>query len=558
MENEQEILYLEPDEEITSIIDKLKNLVDSKSVFLVIPKGASISQSVVNLKLLKKEAESLKLKIAIVSHDEIGKNLAMQVGIDVFASINSAHPLVKKIKENPNLNDVIEIDMSEKKVVTPPPGVKINHYNQDGELIDSDDKISVDKNDKKPEPVTHSMASPIAVDKYFEPKPIKPATKKNWKKIIIISILIIIVLGSFVYFYPSMKIIASLKTEPIEENIKITVDTATKDYSKETGSIPGEIITTNDDINKDFTATGKKNIGDKAKGTVTISNGTGTVTNLPTGSQLESNSGLIFTTTASAVVPAATASVDGGGNVVKTPGKADVAVEASKAGEDYNIGASTFTVYNFSGLSGNNSNSFSGGSSKQITIISGTDIENAKNELKKEAETKLQEKLSQISTDKKLSFIGSAINYETNGFSSDKGEGTETDKFNAKMSLSAKTIGFNQNDYKQSVINSLGSKIPQDKELILSSSDEILQGGINADYSKGTLEIDGRIKTKLGPKLSVDNMPQEFKGKNYSYVENSLKSINGITDIKFYEKPSWWIKRMPLRSQNIKIEFDYK
>ena len=49
-----EILYLEPDEEITSVVDKLKGL-EANSVGLVAPKGSSIVQSLVSLKLLQKQ-----------------------------------------------------------------------------------------------------------------------------------------------------------------------------------------------------------------------------------------------------------------------------------------------------------------------------------------------------------------------------------------------------------------------------------------------------------------------------------------------------------------------
>ena len=52
-------IYLESDEEITSVVDRLRKS-EAKEIILVIPKGTALLQSIVNLKLLKKEAEKLK------------------------------------------------------------------------------------------------------------------------------------------------------------------------------------------------------------------------------------------------------------------------------------------------------------------------------------------------------------------------------------------------------------------------------------------------------------------------------------------------------------------
>jgi len=59
-------IYIEPDEEITSVIDKLTSAA-SAQVILVVPKEATILQGLVNLKLLKMEAKKLSKEIAIVT-----------------------------------------------------------------------------------------------------------------------------------------------------------------------------------------------------------------------------------------------------------------------------------------------------------------------------------------------------------------------------------------------------------------------------------------------------------------------------------------------------------
>ncbi|MEK7097467.1 MAG: hypothetical protein AAB906_01305, partial [Patescibacteria group bacterium] len=84
-----EIIYLEPSEEITSVIDKIRTLPGDSASF-VIPRGATIAQSIVNLKLLKKSAEGMKKEISLVAIDRISRNLASQIGLTVYSKVSEA------------------------------------------------------------------------------------------------------------------------------------------------------------------------------------------------------------------------------------------------------------------------------------------------------------------------------------------------------------------------------------------------------------------------------------------------------------------------------------
>lgn len=72
--------YIDIDEEITSLIDRLRKSKTKENIF-VIPKRALILQSVVNLKVLKKEASGFKKQIMIVTQDEQGRAISEKVGI---------------------------------------------------------------------------------------------------------------------------------------------------------------------------------------------------------------------------------------------------------------------------------------------------------------------------------------------------------------------------------------------------------------------------------------------------------------------------------------------
>ncbi|MDD5489950.1 MAG: hypothetical protein PHP25_04710, partial [Candidatus Moranbacteria bacterium] len=75
-------LYIDIDEEITSIVDRVRKA-SADEVIVVVPKRALLIQSLVNLKLLKKEANRRKKRLMIVTQDRIGKKLIEKAGIQV-------------------------------------------------------------------------------------------------------------------------------------------------------------------------------------------------------------------------------------------------------------------------------------------------------------------------------------------------------------------------------------------------------------------------------------------------------------------------------------------
>lgn len=68
----KQTIYIDRDEEITSVIDKLRHSKAAENSF-VIPERSVILQSIVSLKLFKKEAEKLGKKISIATSDEQGR-----------------------------------------------------------------------------------------------------------------------------------------------------------------------------------------------------------------------------------------------------------------------------------------------------------------------------------------------------------------------------------------------------------------------------------------------------------------------------------------------------
>lgn len=90
-------IYVDIDEEITSIIDRIRKA-KADEVIVVTPKRALLIQSLVNLKLLKKECLRRKKKIMIVTQDKIGKKLIEKAGILVHAQTDKLDEREEKSK----------------------------------------------------------------------------------------------------------------------------------------------------------------------------------------------------------------------------------------------------------------------------------------------------------------------------------------------------------------------------------------------------------------------------------------------------------------------------
>ena len=93
------IIYVEIDEEITSVFDRIKNI-QKKEILLVVPRKAILFQSVVNLKILKDKLLKKGKELVIVTTDRNGQHLANKIGLQVLNRVEVEKPEFV-IEENP-------------------------------------------------------------------------------------------------------------------------------------------------------------------------------------------------------------------------------------------------------------------------------------------------------------------------------------------------------------------------------------------------------------------------------------------------------------------------
>lgn len=101
--------YIDTDEEISSVIDRLRKSMSAVNYF-VVPQRAIFLQSIVNLKLLKREAEKIGKDAIIVTHDEIGASMAQRAGIKVQDYLDEQ-------EQPPELNENQAVYVQEEEVL---------------------------------------------------------------------------------------------------------------------------------------------------------------------------------------------------------------------------------------------------------------------------------------------------------------------------------------------------------------------------------------------------------------------------------------------------------
>lgn len=547
---DNKILYLEIDEEITSVIDRLKKTAETE-VHLVVPKEAAMLQSIVNLKLLKKQADSLNKEIQIITHDKVGRNLAEQVGIHSVSRLGEeAKPAVTAQPEEPQ--EVIRYKEKEPVVENTKEVVF-----KKGALLDKKKAA-----EKEPEPRIKPTDEPVDEKGLVEKKRINDLLPKfPHKKFIIIASVVVILLLAFLYIYvPETKINLKVLSEKQDMKTDFTIDKNAKSVDNSQTTVPGDMISVDETFTKKYVATGTKNIGAQAQGSITVQNSYSTVDQtLVAGTRFESN-GLIFRTTSDVNVPGYSDS--GGGNI--TPGTANVSAIADSPGDQYNISSSSFRIPAFAGtakydkITGVSASAMSGGTTKQVKVVSDSDISQAKKAFSDDAKNDLQKKVQdKMKKDETIDDKAQKVSVGTVTVSQNAGD--QADDFSLSASASLKALGYNKDDLNKAVYENLKSKTGPNKQILEDKLDSVDLSMDQVDLDKGTISGEATATVHLGSKVDEKQMKNEIAGDNEQKAKDYLAHLDGVNSVQINFFPGFIKTVSRLKSHiYLKTEFTEK
>lgn len=521
-------IYLEMDEEVTSVIDKIRKT-EFTDVVLVVPKDASISQSVVNLKLIKRKAEELNKNVSIVTQDKVARNLAAKIGIATAATA----------KEMPK---VAAVGATEEPVVFRTEGSASPLEDTDEVIFDKEsvkdepeELTVVEGEDVQEEVAMHEDAHKKA-DK--QEKNLMPKFPLKWVGLVGGIVILALFIAGYIYL-PRAKanIYVAAEKKPLSLNFNgdkgVALDT-------EKVIIPTQIVEVTKEDSKKYPATDTKNVGTKATGTVFISTAISNI-EWPTGTR-------IALSTDTSVVYRTNVAVS-----IKAPGsQSGVGVTAESPGEKYNIPTGrSFSAVNDPDADITSTSAMTGGETKTVKVVSQGDISSAKDALAKDITDAVTAEFNTKSSELKI--IEETKNTEIVSFSANPVLNAEApDGFTMTVKVTTKAIGFSMNDISTIISAEVNRQLGFTKQIIDDGSKTAEIAVDSSDLATG--KISGTIKTTayVAAKLDENDIKVNLEGLNDAKATNYLAGLDGVDSSKMEYWPAFF-KSFPRLKNHIFI-----
>lgn len=340
-------------------------------------------------------------------------------------------------------------------------------------------------------------------------------------KLILLGPLVLIVLIGIIIVYTTLataRIEVQVKPEIAEqeENIVFSM-TSPNDFSDNilqakttTLKLSGTVSTP---------ATGTKEEGEKAKGTITVFNSSSGKKELAEGTVLTTPNGLEFVLDKSVIIASASGDIFSG----TQSGTAKVPVTAVEIGKESNVPSNTtFKLESDNQVAAKNEEAFSGGSSTEITVVSEEDIAKLTKELPEslteKAEDQINEKLSKTET---LLTITSDFKPLEKDFNASTGEEAKTVTLNAVVEF--KGVYYDNADLIEFTKTVLKNEFSQDQT--------IDDSGIRNTLTDITFNDDDEfeavlaIEADLLPKIDKEKLKKELAGQSFDVVNRRFERL---------------------------------
>lgn len=557
------ILHIDFGEDATSIIERL-SFVDEKDIILAIPTGASIFKNPSELKLLKKAIDKSDKNIVLISQDQIGMELARDIGFRVeeefleLLSPDEDSGIQQKYSadthSHPKVFDIVTPGVEHKTVPTPR-RMEIEQVGPNKE--EAEIEIPIRRFEEG------VPASKPKLEILFAPKrdeqPAKERQKIKFPSFSITSAIVIFIIVSFSAaaialgtILPKATIAITPKKETIDLNIPAKADVSLSNIDTANNKIPAQIIKTEKSQTMEFSATGRQSGESKAGGKITIYNAFTPPQNqtLVKTTRFETSDGKIFRITEGITVPAA--KIENGKTV---PGSIEANVVADVPGPEYNIGPSEFTIPGFKGspkfnaFSAKSTSAMAGGSKGDGSVVTAEDMEKAKKTIKETLTESIKNELKEKSLSS-LEYSDEATTVEIIEESSSLKMGEAGEKFTVTAKASATTFQFSEEDIKMLIAKNIEEKTTTEKIIFKDLTKKY--SDITADFSNGILTLNINAHQTVAPDIDIDDTKSEFAGKGENEIRDFIVNNDAIESAQVSFWP-FWVKKAPKNVDRIKI-----
>lgn len=532
----KDVIYIDVDDDITAIIGKLKDSKE-KVVALVPPKRVGVLQSAVNLKLLDRAAHNADKRLVLITNNQA------LIGLAAAAKM----PVAKNLQSKPELPEIAALEIDDGEDVIDGADLPIgDHARTAGNLDDADTET-----DKA---AAGLLASTKALPPTSGTSPRPPKAKNGSrvpnfdsfrKKLLIgvgVGILLIVFLVWAIFFAARATVVITARTSA--ENVSKTISlNQTGPTSFSSGVIKAARQEQKKPQSVEFDATGQKDVGTKATGTVKFSTDSISKlgTTIPAGTQLSSSSGLVYITNQSVTM------TSGNYTGATTP------VTAAENGEKYNAASGAVSGAP-SGISASFVGATAGGVTKMVTVVTAADVQKAAEQLATQEDPAIKAQLK-TGFGKDVKVIDTSYGVQKSDPVSAPAVGQEaTGKAKLATELTYSMMGvakaelatYLDDAVKEEIVDQPNQRVYDNGATAASFTDFVA----DAAGGKARLVANG----KVGPQINDDDIKEKVKGKQYGDVQADIEAIQGVDDVdtKFWP---FWVRTVPNDVKRISIEF---
>lgn len=568
----KDVLYIDVDDEITTIIDKVRSS-QSKILALVLPKRATTLQSIVNMKLLKRAADDANKHLVLITGEAGLMPLAANVGMYVAKTLQSKPEVPEvphSLTEAPDDHEeAISLDDPAAKVVHPTsPASSMagsNPINQSlaiGDLAKGsmppssiDDTISLD-NDKPVSPAGAAVTGTGgALGKPPKGKKNKKLNVPNFDKFrmwiligaaSLVGLIILLILCFKVL--PHADILVKTDSTAVSASLDVTLNTSATDVNVDAGVVPAQAQTSKKTLTQTANASGQKNNGQKASGSVVMSAGacSGDVPDsIPAGTGVSAGGLTFVTQTTASFSPAISGSKC-------TFQSSDVTVSAQEQGAKYNIAPTSFSVAGHSDVTAKSSAAMSGGTDDIVKIVQQSDIDSAKQKLESQDANAIKTQLQNQLNNMGLYAIPATFNTGSPTVTTSAKAGDQADNVTVTEVITYTMMGAKQADLKKLIANTVNDKIDTKKQSI---TDYGLGKATFTTQNPSSGTVAMQVTAVAGPDLKIATLKQQVAGKKSGDAKSIIKGNPGVTDVTITYSP-FWVTSIPGNTGKITLTID--
>jgi len=563
--NQKDTIYIDVDDEITSIIDKVQAS-PQKIVALVLPKRAAVLQSVVNMKLLKRTADNGKKHLVLITSDNSLLPLAGAVGLYVASSLQSK-PAIPPAPDGTAAaaadaaGDIDDFDTGAAS------GTPVGQLAAPAAFAPADDELeTIQLDDDEPaDGADAAGTASVAVGAgglgaaATAPKPKKNSKLKvpnfdRFRMLLVLGglgLVALVVLGYVAAaVLPKATVTLTTDSSDVPTNETVTLDPTQTELDVDNKILPAKIASKQQASNQQVATSGQKNNGQKATGSVVMTAGPCTSTfpdDVPAGTGVSANGLTYITDTNTTFV----ATLSAGKKCVFSANQA-TGITAQKAGANYNINASSFTVAGRSDVTASTNDQPSGGTDNIVKVVAQSDIDSAKQKLTSSDSSSVKSALASQLSGLGYTAVASSLHAGDPTVTSSAQVGDPADTVTVTSTTNYTMYGYKQDDLKNLILANVKDKIDPSKQKILNDGTDKASFSINSPVSSGALQADLSASTLAGPDIKTDVLKAQIAGKKTNDVRTAATATPGVTDVKVKYSP-FWVSTVPKNQSKITI-----